>query len=436
MVAFSARGSVVLALVVVLGGGASAAAVGQEPGGRADLAVSAVVEDKQFDVGAEVPVTVTIKNVGTADATVVKASIASKSGSGFVVDAAQWGDLGSGGTIASGTSRTVKLTGVTQKWQNDNPVVRVAVQSADDAEPANDFADFTVRYLPTGTKSEVGGYVFGDRNGNGVPDSGEGFAGVRVRLGSKELNSDALTDEKGHFTFGERPAQEYSLTVTGVPEGWLFTGSRTIVVDGTPASADVRFAAVRPLRESLTAKAEFTKAEYAPGAKATVRVALANTGANALTGITAACTGEGPQLAVASWGELGTGAAIGAGETRTFEVDGTVPTTALELGSVGLSCDFGADRAFPGSLPTASATAKVANPQSSTPPASSTTPTSSSTTAPTSTTDSSTPPPVADTPDGPLASTGASVLGISVLGLLALVAGAVAVLFARRRKSA
>ncbi|WNV91490.1 CARDB domain-containing protein [Umezawaea sp. Da 62-37] len=432
MFTFSTRGSVVLALVVVLGGAASATAVAQEPGGRADLSVSAFVEDKQYDVGAEVPVTVTIKNVGTADATAVKASIGSKSGSGFVVDAAQWGDLGAGGTIASGTSRTVKVTGVTQKWQNDNPVVRVAVQSADDAEPGNDFADFTVRYLPGDTRSEVGGYVFGDRDGDGAPDSGEGFAGVRVRLGSKELNSDAFTDEKGHFTFGPRPAQEYSLTVTGVPEGWLFTASRDIVVDGSAGSADVRFAAVRPLRESLTAKAEFTSAEYAPGAGATARITLANTGSNALAGITAACAGDGPQLAVSSWGELGTGAAIGAGETRTFEVEGTVPT---QLGAVGLSCDFGADRTFPGSLPTASATAKVANPTSGTPPTTTTSPTTS-TTAPTSTTDSDEAPPVADTPDGPLASTGASVLGISLLGLLVLIAGAVAVLVARRRKSA
>jgi hypothetical protein len=81
---------------------------------RADLTISATVEDKPHVLGAQIPITVTVKNLGTAKATVAKASFYTKSGSTYFSQSQDWGDLdlfGPGTTIAAGATKVVVLKG-------------------------------------------------------------------------------------------------------------------------------------------------------------------------------------------------------------------------------------------------------------------------------------------------------------------------------------
>lgn len=78
------------------------------------------------------------------------------------------------------------------------------------------------------------GTVFGDRNGNGAPDSGEALAGAKVRLSSSGGPDSVVvvTGADGRFDFGQQPSHVYSVSVSNLPDGWVVNSYRTVTVDG------------------------------------------------------------------------------------------------------------------------------------------------------------------------------------------------------------
>jgi hypothetical protein len=71
----------------------------------------------------------------------------------------------------------------------------------------------------------VAGYVFGDTNGNGLPDRGEQpLAQVRVELhdSAHALVRVATTDARGYYQFGAQlPPDRYTVVLPAVPAGYL-----------------------------------------------------------------------------------------------------------------------------------------------------------------------------------------------------------------------
>ena len=172
-------------------------------------------------MGEDIPVTVTIANAGAADATVVRASSTTWSGSHVFFPSFQWGDLspfGPGATIAAGATRVVELTGSTFSGAEGNPLVRFTVYGAE-----------------------------------GDADDGEGLAGVMVHLSGGPDSFEATTDAGGRFAVPDVPARIYSAYFSGVPDGWIVPYLPVIRVDGSDASADLRVIGVRALSDTLHA---------------------------------------------------------------------------------------------------------------------------------------------------------------------------------------
>ena len=65
----------------------------------------------------------------------------------------------------------------------------------------------------------IGDTVFYDRNGNGLPDQGEGAEGITVTLTNTGTGatSTRVTDENGYYFFGGLPAGSYKVVVTPPP---------------------------------------------------------------------------------------------------------------------------------------------------------------------------------------------------------------------------
>ena len=77
-------------------------------------------------------------------------------------------------------------------------------------------------------RAVIGNYVWSDRNGNGIQDSGEpGVAGIRVLLldGGGNVVAVAITDANGGYLFPNVAPGTYSLSFGNVPTGAAFTSS-------------------------------------------------------------------------------------------------------------------------------------------------------------------------------------------------------------------
>lgn len=325
---------------------------GESPAPAPDLKITVSAPDKTLINGDQVPLTVTITNNGTADATKVRGNAYGSQGFGFSTQPETWGAfsiLGSGGTLAAGASKTLTVTGLVGNWTSGDSVAVVYVDTNGDATLGDNSTRLTLDVVPASTTDSVGGVLFGDANDNGTLDPGEALSGAPISLSPRSgglLN--ATTGPDGRFSFVNVPAGIAYLHAINMPDGWVLS-QETLRVDGSGQYADLKLAAKRPLSDTLGAKIEFTAPTYAPGDIATLKVTLTNSGSVALTGVTADCNraGLGPHIEgwtdPAHFGELRTGATIGAGETKTFTVTGTVPADADNFGYTYAGCDFGSD---------------------------------------------------------------------------------------------
>ncbi|XVS64647.1 SdrD B-like domain-containing protein [Actinosynnema sp. CA-299493] len=352
---------------------AAAPATSSPAAAAARLAISATVGAGPFLVGEQIPVEVTVSNTGDADATGVKASGYSSAGSDFFIQSAEWGELatwpGPGTTLPAGQRRVLTVRGEVQGWSGAAPVVKFLVWQGN-ASVAEHTLPLPVRD-PNSASDVLAGLVYGDRNGNGAPDAGEGLQGVRVTAatnGSPWVRLEATTGADGRFRFADLSVQVYAVSVDNAPDGWVVESRYSrVAVDGTGSAATVLLRATRPTSDVLAAAMRFTRDAYRVGDQAEVEVTLTNRGAADLTGVKAACDrvgGGGPELRDVVLGDLGwdaPGVTVPAGQSRVLTMTGRVSEATAEYGAVNHVCDFGPEPDSEG-RPQAYALAKVPGP--------------------------------------------------------------------------
>lgn len=333
-----------------------------EQAAQPDLKISVSVPPGDQVVAEEFPVTVTIENKGDADATAVTGDSRTVSGTPLFVSSFDWKEFrpgGSGGTIAPGKSVTLKLNSRFDDFKGGDAAVSFSVQTQNDANPEDNAQQVAIPIVPPSKTSTVGGHLYGDKNDNGKFDAGEGLAGITLNLrstgGPDSPQFETKTTADGRFDIRDVPARRYYLSYPyELPGGWIGEGQYTVRADGTDANAEIRLAAVKPLRETVKVSAKFLEGPYKPGDRANVAITLANTGTKTVERLVAGCDRGGfPERHLggwtdpAQWGDLaydvgqGKGVTLKPGETTTVQVSGLVPAGSAEDGVVYIACDFG-----------------------------------------------------------------------------------------------
>jgi hypothetical protein len=234
------------------------------------------------------------------------------------------------------------LEGKLEIWGGDAGL-KILVTTDDDQVLADNSAEVTVPVVAPTNLGTISGIVFGDADGDGVFDDGEGLPGVELGLSETGELKRVRTDAGGRFAYPGLPASQYGLSVQSRVGGWIVGSPGQIVVDGSARSAELRVRAERPLSETLTVTAEFDRKTYRPGDQAKITVTLTNKGRRPLTGIRARCDDLGSFHHVrgaddpALWGDLAYSAAgvtVAAGETEALVVRGDVHPQAPNQGIV------------------------------------------------------------------------------------------------------
>lgn len=319
----------------------------------ADLAVEVSVPDGPYLVGEEMPVTVTVSNVGDADAHEVVVHLHGEDEFYVSVPDEQWNGFTwpEGGTLLAGESVTFEVTVTPYLWESGDAAIRVSAQSPDEVRWSNnEIGDIAVPVVPPTQTHPVTGTVYGDGNGNGALDDGEGLAGVVVvlRLPEEGGRLKTRTGSDGRFVFDDVSAGLYELQVSGTD--WIGPYTVPVRVDGSGDHTDLLVRRTRPVSDVLVPTVEFTEDTYRPGDTAHVTVTLTNNGDVPLHGVTAFCSGAGNSnelngVADAEhWGDLlwgSKGVTVPAHSTETYQVTGVVPDGAADYGFVSLFCHFG-----------------------------------------------------------------------------------------------
>lgn len=324
----------------------SPSAPGYEP-----MTVSAAIPGGPYLIGQDVPLKVTITNSGTAAATDVHAFSYNVSGSNFTIT--DWKGLQQTSPTAPGIelqpgSHIFDLTLQITRWTGSTAKFQLMF------EGKNIFATLSnpvsVPVVDPNKTSTVTGVVFGDRNGNGAADPGEGLAGGTVTLDGPAYSEPVrtTTDSTGHYIFEHVPTGRYFVSAYPLPDGWVMpTSPIELDIDGSGKVVQSDIRAVRPLSDRLAATLAFDRDTYRPGDTVHVHVTLTNKGGTPISGITANCNRAGPANwsvnGPFNWGDITSrqGTTVNPGETRTFDGTGTVPQHADDFGFVELGCDFG-----------------------------------------------------------------------------------------------
>ncbi|WP_052684455.1 SdrD B-like domain-containing protein [Lentzea aerocolonigenes] len=269
-----------------------------------------------------------------------------------------WGDFrywGPGVQIPAGESRTFSISGPIKDARNGRLDVHGRVEylgRPDEHQPSyfHGSADVVV------TTGDVTGFVYTDKNSNGLPDPGEAAEGVEVKVNgwAMEGTLKASTDASGGFTFKDLPSGGYWVEYA-LNDGWMVHlegGEEPYfrVRPGPPVQLTGR--ADRPYRELLKASMALDKPVYMVGEDVKLTVTLTNTSDRRIVGIQAGCNRVGDSHHLGggmdapmpeSWGDLRysrPGVTLAAGETRTIVVTEKVPVGARSRQQVVAACDF------------------------------------------------------------------------------------------------
>jgi hypothetical protein len=139
---------------------------------------------------------------------------------------------------------------VRSEWAVSNALILVELKGAADTIPNRNFA-----VTPNGSAT-IGDLVWHDADGNGTSASEAGLSGVMINLTGAGVdgilgNADdnifpsTSTNPAGNYVFNNLPANNYLVTVSGVPTGYISTYDR----DGT---ADAQTSLAIPVGATLT----------------------------------------------------------------------------------------------------------------------------------------------------------------------------------------
>ncbi|HWO67969.1 MAG TPA: hypothetical protein VNO31_48840 [Umezawaea sp.] len=311
--------------------------------GVADPGITVKVDGGPYLVGQTFPVEITVTNHGDAAATGVRAFTQTVSGSFVAVNGL--GVLGTapGASIPAGEKVVVVAEGRAFSWQGP-PVTRFSISSNGDRSYENNNFDVAVPLTaPDSRRGSVSGLVYGDANGNGAADAGEGLQGVEVTLSAEGQPVRVRTGADGWYRAADLPLRTYWVSAGDAPGGWVLPTYQYLDVDGDEV---LDFRGVRPLSDQLEASVDFTEDTYAVGQTARITVVLTNKGSQDISGVKAACdrSGEGPHVVDMAIGDLAwnrPGVTVPAGGSLTLTVTGVVPAKAAGYAAVYVACDFG-----------------------------------------------------------------------------------------------
>lgn len=332
----------------------------------ANLKAAVALDKTAYESHELVRATLTISNIGNADATGVRLS--TESGSNYHPDSG-WGELSQGVTIAAGATRTFEYAGSPLVWPSmPNTVVFSGRLWSQDAELNFDNNEFFAMASWTVVRGDYSGVVYADKNGNGRPDRGEGMDGVRVQAsgGRPYSGREVITDSDGRFTMPQIVTGDYVTYIYANDEDWVVVGPNGDGMDRftlTRAGRTVEMRAVPALRRTLKAGLAVEKDTYGKGDVAKARVTLTNKGTVALAGINAECGAhEGWLDTTEGWhpiGESDPGADLAPGETKTFDVVNKISDEDYRVGYHEVWCTFVADGHLSIGAPQASDSAVV-----------------------------------------------------------------------------
>ncbi|GAB3707128.1 hypothetical protein GCM10027598_10110 [Amycolatopsis oliviviridis] len=336
-----------------------------------DLRVTATVPQGRWLPNDEIPIDVTITNVGDVKAEGVKGQIWRFSGPYFTVWPNAWGDLydrGTGASFAPGETRTYRVHGSVGTLDQGDPVFRVRVIGTADADESDNDPEVTVGLVPAGTTDRVAGHLYGDADHDGNPSPGEDLAGVEIHLrsgGPGVIERVTTTDAGGRFTFDAVPVDRYySVNFDSFPAGWVNPSFGPLRVDGAGQNTALEIRAGRPLTDSLQTSARLDKASYAIGETATGTVTITNVSDRRLTNLWAGCdpVGNGTHLVIppGQWGDFESAKQAGVlapGQRVELKVSGKVTDKSSYTGLAHLTCYLAAGNDTSG--PVAAATGKV-----------------------------------------------------------------------------
>ncbi|WP_340684837.1 SdrD B-like domain-containing protein [Amycolatopsis coloradensis] len=358
----------VLTAAFTLAGLATATPASAEPG--PNLKVTATVVQGRYLPGDEIPVDVTITNLGDVPATEVRGNNYTVSGPYFTVPRGAWGDLaneGPGASFAPGETRTYRVVGKSMYGSKEDPAVQFEVYTPGDVDYRDNTSIVTLEHVPTGTTDRVAGQLYGDANEDGMPSPGEGLAGAEVHLNGVGMTGELITttDSAGRFEFAAIPVTPSAgIYFSKVPGDWVAPYIGDLRVDGSGSQAALEIKATRPLTDVLQASGSLDKASYAVGETAKATLVLTNVGDRPLADLWVGCDpmGNGQHLEIADsqWGDFSPmkqAGALAAGQRLEITVTGRVPEKASYFGNVHLTCYVEGKTAFSG--PVADAEGKV-----------------------------------------------------------------------------
>lgn len=364
----SLRALGVLTAAFTLTGLVTATPASAEPG--PNLKVTATVVQGRYLPGDEIPVDVTVTNLGDVTATEAKGTNYTVTGPYFTVPRGGWGDLandGPGATFAPGETRTYRVIGKSMYGGKEDPAVQFEVYTPGDADHRDNASIVTLEHVPPGTTDRVAGQLYGDANEDGVPSPGESLAGAEVHLSGVGATGEltTTTDAAGRFEFAAVPiTPNASLYFWKVPNGWVTPHTGDLRVDGSGSQTALVIKATRPLTDVLQASGSLDKASYTVGETAKATLVLSNVGARPLAGLWVGCdpVGSGQHLEIADtqWGDFSPvkqAGTLAAGQRLEITVTGKVPEKASYFGKVHLTCYVEGKSTFSG--PVVEASGKV-----------------------------------------------------------------------------
>jgi hypothetical protein len=295
----------------------------------ADLDVKAVFDKASYATGEEMSITVTVTNTGTG---LIRTGAIIRTEEDSITETSpnplEGLDIKGGGTF------TGKLTGVATSAKFSTAKLYLLFISG------NEQRELTFPVAVTPRLGHASGSVYGDSNGNGKFDKGEGLAGATLTWTNKlnsRTESTVTTDSAGAFALDVPTGTYY---VNGKAQD-AEIGSRTVTVDESGVDG-LLFRATPPLY-NLAVAAKFAKDTYKPDESPTLHITLANKGDLPLTGIVADCYDRSAGLTGAGdgWGALaGDGVTVAPHSTKVMDVTEAMPADAADHGYVTADCDF------------------------------------------------------------------------------------------------
>lgn len=218
---------------------------------KPDVTATVRVPAGPFVLEQLVPIELTITNNSTVEATGVSGYLDHLSGSRFGLYGDGWDGLVPPWeqptvSLAPGASKSISLKGRVYEYRG-NSKFKLRVNAKDDIDPDNGVVAVELPMLAPTKTGRVGGVLWGDANGNGVQDAGEGLAGATAFVWGPGRYRETITDADGRFAFAELEVAVWEVNFAGLPGGWVIGyDDEQLPIDGSDSTSDLRYQAVRP----------------------------------------------------------------------------------------------------------------------------------------------------------------------------------------------